>query len=92
MAADHALEQPGMAEPVQAAVLHVALAAGEHQRQVARRAGFEKALLQRDEQLVRRAVAAVAGRRDDVAIVNDGDCVARLDDFLQSHGVTFGIE
>ena len=85
VAADHALEEPCVTETVEPLFLHVALPAGEHQREVARRPGGEEALLQCDEELVRRAVAAVTGRCDHVSVVNHGDGVFGLDDFLQPH-------
>ena len=61
VAADDALHQPVMREPVEAALLAVAGRRREHQRQIARDAGLAKALLQRDQQLVRRADADEAG-------------------------------
>ena len=86
VAADHAAHQAFVREVVQAALLHDPLAAGEDQREGARRPAGEEALLERDEELVRRAVAAVAGGSDGIAIVDDRDRVLGLDEFLQSHG------
>ena len=70
MAADHPLQQPFMAQPVQPLFLAVPLPARIDQRQITRMAGFQKPLFQRHKQLVRRAVAAIAGGRQDVAILN----------------------
>ena len=57
MAADHALEQAVVAERVEAAVLAVPLPGGEQQREVARLAGFEEALFERDQKRIRHADA-----------------------------------
>ena len=79
VAADHALEQARMRQVVDAAVGAVAGAAAEQQRQVLRRAGFQEALFQRQDQLHRYAVAAEAGAAQGVAAMQDRDRASAAD-------------
>ena len=73
MAADGALDQSLVREPVQAALLAVARCGGEHQREVARRAVSREAPLQRRDQLLGRAAADEAGASDGVAVAYQRD-------------------
>ena len=83
--ADHAPYEPFMRKPVESSVLHVALPRGEHQCQSTRRPGFEKALLQCDKELVGRAIASVAGRSHDIAVVDHRNGIRSFHDLLEPH-------
>ena len=83
--ADHAPYEPFMRKPVESSVLHVALPRGEHQCQFTRRPGFEKALLQCDKELVGRAIASVAGRSHDIAVVDHRNGIRSFHDLLEPH-------
>ena len=85
VAANHAPDQALVCDPVEALVLHVALAGREHEGQVAWFTGLQEALFDRGEQLIRSAAACVSGGGDGVAAVNDGRGVGRLDDLFQAH-------
>ena len=87
VAADHAPQEPFVPEVIESLVLTVPLTRGVDERQAARRAHLEKALFQREEQLLGNAVPAVAGGAQHVAIVKHGDGVLDGYDLLQ-HGVT----
>ncbi len=64
-----------MTEMIESALLPVALAARMDEGQPARSAGVKKAPLELDDELVRRAVAAIAGSGDGVAVADEGHCV-----------------
>jgi hypothetical protein len=82
---DGAPDQAFMRQVVQAFFLGIALTTGEDEREIARRAGLQKALLERDEELVGCAVPAIAGRRQCVAVTDDRDGVFDGNDLLE-HG------
>ena len=82
MAADDALEQAVMAERVEAAVLAVPLPGREQQREVARLAGFEETLFERDQERIRHADADEARGAERVAVLDDGDGFGGGDDLV----------
>ena len=82
MPADHALEQPVMAEPVEPLLLAVALPGREQQGQVARLAGRDEAPLQPDQQIVRRADADEARGAERVAAADQRHRLGEADDLV----------
>jgi hypothetical protein len=72
-------------QPVESALLEVSLTRGEHEREVARFAGLDEALLEGHEQLVGRAASGIARRGNRVSAMDDRDGVGRLDDLLEPH-------
>ena len=71
MAADHPAHQPLVGEVVDAAVPPVALSGGVDQRQIARPAGGEEALLQGLEQCLGHAGADEAAGGDGLAVSHE---------------------
>jgi hypothetical protein len=67
---DRAPQEALVSQKIQAAVLGVALSAGPNKRQVTRRVGLQKPPLKPGKERLRRAVAAVSGRSDGIAILN----------------------
>src|SRR3954470_19388976 len=82
MAADHALEQAVVAERVEAAVLAVPLPSREQQREVARLAGLQKTLFERDQKGIGHADADEPGGAQRIARLNDGDRFGGGDDLV----------
>ena len=88
MAADHAPDEAGMAEMIEAAFLAVALASRVDEREIARMAGLraflvaraEKSLLQRDRDLLGETDADEAAGRDRVAVAYEFYRIRRGDD------------
>ena len=95
VAADHASDEPLVAEVVEAAILAVALSGGVDERQAARRAlavrilagGFDVAFLERDGDVFREADADEAAGGDRVPIANQRDGLTRADDLAVLEGV-----
>ncbi len=87
MPADDTLEKPFVTEMIEAFGLPVALAAREYQGQIAWRAAFEKALLERDQKLIRGAVTSIARSGQHVLVLHDGNRVRCRYDFLQTHEI-----
>src|SRR5262249_23945565 len=73
MAADDALQEAFVRKAVEAAVFAVALAGGEHEREIARGAGLQEALFERGKERVGRADADEAGGDERVAGFDDLD-------------------
>jgi hypothetical protein len=72
VAADHSPEQPLVTEMIEPALLPVALASRVNEGQPSGRAGVQKAPLELEDELVRRAIATIAGGGDGVAVPNQG--------------------
>jgi len=87
MAADHAADQPGMAQMVKAAMLSIALSRGIDEGEVARpaaglrrrRRSREKQLLQRDGDALGKAYADETTRRHGVAVADQAHGIHRRD-------------
>ena len=82
MPADDALQEPVMAQPVQPLLLAVPLPRREQQGQVARLAGRDEALLQADQQIVRRADADEARGAQRVAAADQGHRLGQAHDLV----------
>ena len=73
LAAMTRFEKPFMMQAAGAETFAVAGAGAHDERQVARRAGFDEALLQRGVQSFRNAALDKAGRRDDITFADERD-------------------
>ena len=72
VSADHATQQTGMRQAIEAPLLPVALSSSKDQRQVARASGLHIALGQGRQQFIRRAVADKARVTQHIAITQEG--------------------